>query len=61
MDEFLRSYGLWIVLAGVFLLMYRFGTGGCCGRRRAPGEDVRRETKTDAKPPARSTRGAGCH
>ncbi|MBI2217707.1 MAG: hypothetical protein HYU51_10450 [Candidatus Rokubacteria bacterium] len=40
MDEFMRSYGLWIVLAGVFLAMHWFGAG--CGsahrrERQAPG------------------------
>ena len=30
MVEFLQNYGLWIVLAGVFVAMHRFGMG-CCG------------------------------
>ncbi len=30
MMEFLQSYGLWIVLAVVFIAMHRFGVG-CCG------------------------------
>ena len=32
MIEFLQHYGLWLVLAGVFFAMHRFGTG-CCGRK----------------------------
>ena len=31
MSEFFSNYGLWIVLAGVFLAMHWFGMG-CCGR-----------------------------
>lgn len=30
MIEFLHNYGLWLVLAGVFFAMHRFGMG-CCG------------------------------
>jgi len=30
MVEFLQNYSLWIVLAGVFVAMHRFGMG-CCG------------------------------
>ncbi len=30
MIEFLQTYGLWIALAGVFIIMHRFGMG-CCG------------------------------
>ncbi len=30
MIEFLQTYGLWIALAGVFIVMHRFGMG-CCG------------------------------
>ena len=32
MVEFVQNYGLWIVLAGVFVAMHRFGMG-CCGDR----------------------------
>ncbi len=30
MIGFVQEYGLWIVLAGVFIAMHRFGMG-CCG------------------------------
>ena len=30
MIEFLQTYGLWIALVGVFIIMHRFGMG-CCG------------------------------
>ncbi len=30
MIEFLQTYGLWIALAGIFIIMNRFGMG-CCG------------------------------
>ena len=41
MIEFLQHYGLWIVLAGVFFAMHRFGMG-CCGgghHQRLPQRD----------------------
>lgn len=42
MIEFLHNYGLWLVLAGVFFAMHRFGMG-CCGTRhhRKPSEHDR--------------------
>ncbi len=30
MIEFFQTYGLWIALAGIFIIMNRFGMG-CCG------------------------------
>jgi hypothetical protein len=48
MVEFLQNYGLWIVLAGVFFAMHRFGTG-CCGgghHQRLPQRDKALPGKT---------------
>lgn len=53
MDEFLRSYGLWILLAGVFVAMHWFGMdcGGGHGHGKSredapgkPGEEKKQET-----------------
>lgn len=33
MAEFLSTYGLWILLVGIFVAMHAFGMG-CCGRGR---------------------------
>jgi hypothetical protein len=61
MDEFMRSYGLWIVLAVVFLAMHWFGAG--CGsanrrERQAPGAELagQRDGETDGadRDPARA-------
>lgn len=66
MIEFLHNYGLWIVLAGVFFAMHRFGAG-CCGAghhrilpradKALPGETARDEkTSETASRPTRN-----CH
>jgi hypothetical protein len=51
MDEFMRSYGLWIVLGAVFLAMHWFGAG-CCGAhkrgRQAPGTGL--DGRPDGEP-----------
>ncbi|MBI3003361.1 MAG: hypothetical protein HYY54_07075 [candidate division NC10 bacterium] len=62
MEEFLRSYGVWILLAGVFIAMHRFGMGCGAGHRHGthhndepakPGEEQKRS--------AASNRAGGCH
>jgi hypothetical protein len=66
MIEFLTNYGLWIVLAGVFFAMHRFGMG-CCGGGHRHGP-VERPQGVSGGPPqtekaseeGRSS-GAGCH
>jgi hypothetical protein len=57
MVEFLGSYGGWILLAVLFLVMGRFG--GCCaggrtGRHGAPGGTAGRAEKS-AEPPTERT------
>ena len=61
MEEFIRSYGIWILLAGVFFAMHWFGMG--CGGHGHGGErrnqpDAGGETK---KQPAHSGHRGGCH
>jgi hypothetical protein len=36
MTEFLSAYGLWIVLAAIFVVMRQFGAG-CCGPHQRHG------------------------
>lgn len=60
MDAFLQSYGLWILLGGVFLAMHWFGMG--CGgghRHRGPREEERKPA--DGTKPAPSGHSGGCH
>lgn len=62
MEEFMRSYGLWIVLAAVFLAMHWFGTGCGAGNDRASRKnDEPGQPNADDKPAAHSARGGGCH
>ncbi|OGK82697.1 MAG: hypothetical protein A2X52_12005 [Candidatus Rokubacteria bacterium GWC2_70_16] len=62
MEEFLRSYGVWILLLGVFVAMHRFGMG--CGgghsRQRDAEEEPGKPTE-EKKRPAESGRSGGCH
>jgi hypothetical protein len=54
MMEFLSTYGLWIVLVGIFLAMHRFGMGCCGGGRRSDAE--RRDDNAGTPPgPAADT------
>jgi len=62
MDEFLRSYGLWILLAGVFVAMHWFGMG--CGGGHGHGRsrnDPPAKPGEEQKPVARSGQARGCH
>ena len=66
MIEFLQNYGLWLVLAGVFFAMHRFGMG-CCGggyrdeKRRAQGISSGEGSKV-GKPPGETQKSeTGCH
>jgi hypothetical protein len=61
MDTFLQSYGLWILLAGVFVAMHWFGMG-CGGGHRHGGsrEDEREQSAGATKRPA-SRHSGGCH
>ena len=49
MDEFLRSYGVWILLAGVFFAMHWFGMGCGGGHRHGGGREKEPEKPDDAK------------
>jgi hypothetical protein len=62
MDTFLQSYGLWILLVGVFLAMHWFGMG--CGgghRHGGPPEEEREQSAGATKRPAHSGHFGGCH
>ena len=60
MEEFVRSYGIWILLAAVFLAMHWFGMG--CGGGHSHGSESESDgasaTRGDKK---RVTRSGGCH
>lgn len=58
MDAFLQSYGLWILLAGVFLAMHWFGMG-CGGGHGRPREDAARKPGDEKPAAAHSER--SCH
>ena len=61
MEAFLQSYGLWILLAGVFFAMHWFGMG-CGGHRHAgPREDGPTPPDGTTKRPAQSDHSGGCH
>ena len=62
MEEFLRSYGVWILLAGVFFAMHWFGMG--CGgghRHDARRDDEPSKPGEEKKQVAQSRRTGGCH
>jgi hypothetical protein len=46
MAEFLSSYGLWILLAGIFVAMHMFGMG-CCGGHGHPKGSRRKDEAGD--------------
>jgi hypothetical protein len=54
MIEFFQSYGLWIVLGAVFLLMNLFGMG-CCGGRHRHESSKRSQVDQDQNPRAGQT------
>ena len=63
MVEFLQNYWLWIVLAGVFFAMHRFGMG-CCGtmhHRKLPEHDrlPHDENTTDGRASKTASRSDG--
>jgi len=62
MEEFLRSYGVWILLAGVFVAMHWFGMG-CGGGHRHGGQREEEPDKSSdpKKRPAHSGHRGGCH
>ena len=61
MEVFLQSYGLWILLAAVFLAMHWFGRSG--GEGREPGQqrqDQLARLRQERRPEATQS-GRGCH
>jgi len=57
MEEFVRSYGPWILLAAVFVAMHWFGAG--CGGHRRGGEEPHGPGRQKDAPPPEGTR--DCH
>ena len=61
MIEFLHNYGLWLVLAGVFVAMHWFGVGCCGGHHPKPPHRDKTLTggtskvETTSEPASRST------
>jgi hypothetical protein len=60
MDAFLQSYGLWILLGGVFLAMHWFGMG-CGGGHRHGGPREEERKPADETKPAPSGHSGRCH
>jgi len=63
MEEFLRSYGLWILLGAIFVAMHWFGGGCGASHGRGRSEDrADRRPEDDKQQPAHAGRRAGrCH
>ncbi len=60
MEAFLQTYGLWIVLAGVFLAMHWFGRG-CGGGHAHRHEDATSLGKGSEEKGEATGAGRGCH
>lgn len=60
MEEFIRSYGLWILLAGVFVAMHWFGMG-CGGHRHGGGAEDTERDRAGGEKAKSATRSGGCH
>ena len=58
MEEFLRSYGIWILLAAVFIGMQWFGMGCCGGGHGSKGDEPPAKPGEEKK---RTARQGGCH
>jgi hypothetical protein len=64
MEEFLRTYGVWILLIGVFFAMHWFGAGCGASHRRAhhDGEEPKpQESEEPKREVTAARRGGGCH
>lgn len=62
MEDFLRNYGIWILLLGIFVAMHRFGMG--CGGGHSHGREADEEPGKPAdvkKRPTHSGHQGGCH
>jgi hypothetical protein len=58
-EEFVRSYGIWILLAGVFVAMHWFGMG--CGGGHRHGSETDDAPAKPGEEKKRTTRSGGCH
>ncbi|OGL05068.1 MAG: hypothetical protein A3H48_01835 [Candidatus Rokubacteria bacterium RIFCSPLOWO2_02_FULL_71_18] len=63
MEEFLRNYGLWILLGVVFIALHRFGMGCGGSHRHEPGSADNQATtgEKEKKPAAQAGHTRGCH
>ncbi|MBI3081169.1 MAG: hypothetical protein HYY89_07320 [candidate division NC10 bacterium] len=62
MEEFLRNYGIWILVAGVFFAMHWFGMGCGGGHRHGTRrDDEPAKPGEEKKQVAPSGRAGGCH
>jgi hypothetical protein len=59
MDEFIRSYGIWILLVAIFIGMQWFGMG-CCGSHRSGSKRDDLPAKPDEEK-KRHVHSGGCH
>jgi hypothetical protein len=59
MEEFLRSYGLWILLGAVFVGMHWFGRG--CGTSHRSRPETKTPETDDETPAQAGRRSGGCH
>ncbi len=59
MEEFIRSYGIWILLAGVFVAMHWFGMG--CGAGHRHGSETDEASAKPGEEKKRTARSGGCH
>jgi hypothetical protein len=60
MEEFIRSYGIWILLAAVFFGMHWFGMG-CGGSHRHREDGEEKPGDGGKRSPTRSSHSRGCH
>jgi hypothetical protein len=59
MEEFIRNYGIWILLVGVFFAMQWFGRGCGGSHRHGSGADDAPAKPGDEK--KRAAHSGGCH
>ncbi len=63
MEDFLGSYGIWILLGGIFVAMHWFGGMGCGGGHRHGGRSDEETDKSGEgkKRATQSGHSGGCH
>jgi hypothetical protein len=59
MEEFIRSYGVWILLVAVFAAMHWFGMG--CGGGHRHGSHAGDEASKPGDEKKRTAHSGGCH